>query len=73
MKVKAEIQKVPVWMVKALGIFVPIMREFPEMMYQYETDYIFDSSKFEKRFGQTATSPSEGVTKMINQIRVSPI
>jgi nucleoside-diphosphate-sugar epimerase len=65
MNVKAGIQKVPVWMVKVLGLFVPIMREFPEMMYQYEMDYIFDSSKFEKRFGQTATSPLVGVKEMI--------
>jgi nucleoside-diphosphate-sugar epimerase len=60
-----KVQKVRVWMIKALGLFVPIMREFPEMLYQYEQDYIFDSSKFEKRFGITATSPAEGIKKMV--------
>ncbi len=32
------------------SIFVPILRELKEMMYQFENDYIFDSSKFQKRF-----------------------
>lgn len=64
-----RVQKVPAWMVKLLGLFVPIMKEFPEMMYQYEQDYIFDSSKFEKQFGITATAPSEGVKRMIAGLR----
>ena len=62
---EAKIQKVSDWMINALGIFIPIMREFPEMLYQYEQDYIFDSSKFEKRFGIKAVSAKEGVRKMI--------
>ena len=33
-----------------MGLFIPELKEFPEMMYQYETDYIFDSSKFENKF-----------------------
>ncbi|HLN54726.1 MAG TPA: NAD-dependent epimerase/dehydratase family protein [Bacteroidales bacterium] len=63
--VKPGIQTVPVWMVRLLGLVVPVMREFPEMVYQYETDYIFDSSKFEKRFGINATDPKEGIREMI--------
>ena len=60
-----KVQSVPTWMIHALGIFVPIMREFPEMLYQYNQDYIFDSSKFEKRFGMFATKPEEGIKNMI--------
>ncbi len=58
---KPEIQVVPKIMVQLLGLFVPIMREFPEMMYQFDQDYIFDSTKFENRFGISATSPEEGI------------
>jgi nucleoside-diphosphate-sugar epimerase len=65
-----KIQKVPTWMVHALGLFIPIMREFPEMMYQYEQDYIFDSSKFEKRFGISATLPKDGIKSLIESIRI---
>ena len=52
-----KIQNVPAWMIHILGIFIPIMREFPEMLYQYYQDYIFDSTKFENRFGIFATAP----------------
>lgn len=65
----AKVQKVPVWMIQMLGVFVPVMREFPEMLYQNQQDYIFDSTKFEKRFGMTATSPAEGVKKLIESIK----
>lgn len=51
----------PLWLIKVLGIFVPFMREMPEMMYQYTQDYVFDSSKFEKRFGLYATPVKEAV------------
>jgi len=40
-------------------------------MYQYEQDYVFDSSKFEKRFGMTATPPQEGVRVLIEQLKAS--
>jgi len=52
-----------------LGIFIPVMRGIPEMVYQNEMDYIFDSSKFEKRFGIIPTAPGEGVKEMIKYFR----
>jgi nucleoside-diphosphate-sugar epimerase len=66
---EAKIQKVPAFMLHLLGIFIPIMREFPEMLYQYEQDYIFDSSKFEKRFGLVATSPEEGIKRLVDSLK----
>lgn len=63
---EAKIQVAPEFMLKVLGIFIPVMREFPEMLYQYEQDYVFDSSKFEKRFGIYATKPEAGIKKMLN-------
>lgn len=66
---EAKIQKVPAFMLHLLGIFVPIMREFPEMLYQYEQDYIFDSSKFEKRFGLFATPAEEGIKRLVDSLK----
>jgi len=66
--VDAKVQPVPVWMIRMLGLFIPIMREFPEMLYQYEQDYIFDSSKFEKRFAIKATPPEEGISEMVKRL-----
>jgi nucleoside-diphosphate-sugar epimerase len=69
LNVNAGIQVVSLLMIRILGLIIPVMREFPEMIYQYEQDYIFDSSKFEKRFGITATRPAEGIQKLIRYLK----
>lgn len=51
-------------MIGFLGIFMKIMKEFKEMLYQYEEDYIFDSSKFEKAFDFKPTPCKEGIEIM---------
>jgi len=51
----------PMWMIKIAGIFVPVLKEMGEMMYQYDRDYFFDSSKFDKRFNFKTTTYQEGV------------
>ncbi len=66
MKVANKLFVMPLWMIKAAGIFVPIMKEMPEMMYQYDRDYFFDSSKFEKRFNFKVTPYEEGVKLTVN-------
>ncbi len=66
MKVKPKYRVVPVWLLGVLGLFVPIMRELKEMAYQYDRDYVFDSSKFEKRFNFTPTKPEEGIQYIVN-------
>jgi nucleoside-diphosphate-sugar epimerase len=38
------------WMLKMVGLFVPVIKEMDEMLYQYESDYLFDSTDFENRF-----------------------
>ena len=63
--VQPKIRVAPMWMLKLMGWFVPVMREFPEMMYQFDNDYIFDSTKFEKRFGTIATKPEIGIKEMV--------
>ncbi len=52
-------------MVRLIGLFVPVMREMVEMLYQYEQDYVFVSDKFEQRFGMKPTSYEEGVKQII--------
>lgn len=69
LKVEAKIQTIPVWLIRILGWFMPVMKELPEMNYQNEQDYIFDSSKFEKRFGITATSPKDGIRMLIENLK----
>ena len=61
MKVSNKLVVMPMWMVKLAGIFVPVLKEMREMMYQYDRDYFFDSSKFDKRFNFKTTTYQEGV------------
>jgi len=55
----------PAWMITSMGLFMPLFREFSEMLYQYDRDYVFNSSKFEARFGYVPVMPEEGLKKLI--------
>jgi len=61
----ARTQLAPKFLVKIMGLFNPIMRESVEMLYQYNRDYVFDSSKFEKAFDFTPTPYALGIKKII--------
>jgi nucleoside-diphosphate-sugar epimerase len=58
-------QALPKFGVQLLGLFIPVLREFVEMMYQYENDYLFDSSKFEKAFNIQATDYKVGIAESL--------
>jgi len=64
--VKPRYQRVSTYMVWILGFITPIMKEILEMLYQNKKDYIFDSSKFEKRFGIHPTPYHIGIKETIN-------
>jgi nucleoside-diphosphate-sugar epimerase len=49
------------WMVRLAGWFDTTIGNLHEMLYQYESDYIFDSTKFNKAFGFRPTSYVEGI------------
>jgi nucleoside-diphosphate-sugar epimerase len=56
-----KVQTLPKWLIKTTGIFIPIMKELGEMLYQHEFDYRFNSSKFEKAFQFIPTSYEQGI------------
>jgi nucleoside-diphosphate-sugar epimerase len=56
-------------MFKMAGWFDTATRELYEMLYQYEFDYVFDSTKFMKAFNFQATSYSEGVHRSVQAHR----
>jgi nucleoside-diphosphate-sugar epimerase len=58
---------VPRWTVQAAGIVSTLMRELAEMLYQNDQDYIFDSSKFERRFGFVPTAYEDGIRTTARQ------
>jgi len=65
MGVRAKYQTAPKLLVRIIGLFVPIMREIVEMAYQYDRDYVFESSKFEKRFDFKPTPYKDGIRAII--------
>jgi nucleoside-diphosphate-sugar epimerase len=67
LKVEPKIQVISPGMLRFLGIFIPGLREFPEMIYQFDQDYFFDSTKFEQKFGRMATSPRDGIKSLLAQ------
>jgi len=55
------LQVAPRWMLTLMGLFVPVLRENMEMLYQFEHEYRFDSTKAERALGLTPTPYREGI------------
>lgn len=52
--------------IKMLGLFIPILKEMHEMLYQYDRDYFFNSDKFRNRFPDfKITSYDDGVKQTV--------
>jgi nucleoside-diphosphate-sugar epimerase len=63
--VEPKTQVAPKFFVQVLGLFNPLMKEFVEMLYQFDRDYNFDSSKFETVFKIKPTPIDEGIRQMV--------
>jgi len=71
MKAISKVSVMPMWLIRVLGLFIPVMKEMLEIMYQYDRDYFFDSSKFEKRFIFRTTTYQEGVKLTFEKTKTS--
>jgi nucleoside-diphosphate-sugar epimerase len=63
--VKPKHRNVSKFMVSLLGLFIPVMRESHEMLYQYDKDYVFSSDKFDKRFKIKPTPYLDGIREIV--------
>jgi len=68
LKASEKVQVLPIWSLHLLGVFVPILKEMAEMMYQFDRPYNFDSSKFINRFKFSPTSNKEAVRQTIERL-----
>ena len=50
----------PAWMIKAMGVFSPLMRELPDVAYQLKDDFVLDSSAAQRELGLVPT-PADDV------------
>ena len=60
------------FMLRALGVFVPVLREMPEMLYEWNQPFIMNSQKFETAFGMQPTPLREAVRETVAWCRAHP-
>ncbi|HTR32044.1 MAG TPA: NAD-dependent epimerase/dehydratase family protein [Puia sp.] len=56
------------WMIRLGGIFDRTTAELYEMLYQYESEYLFDSAKFEKAYSFQPTSYEQGIRETVRAL-----
>jgi nucleoside-diphosphate-sugar epimerase len=56
-KLRREIKvgQVPRWMLKTIAVFMPLMRELDEMLYQWDEPFVVDDRRFRERFRDVPT------------------
>ncbi|MCC5809648.1 MAG: NAD-dependent epimerase/dehydratase family protein [Ectothiorhodospiraceae bacterium] len=60
-----KLQVAPSWMLRVMGLLNPLLRENMEMMYQFEHDYRFDSSKIEAAYDLRPTAYRPGISEVL--------
>jgi nucleoside-diphosphate-sugar epimerase len=65
LNVKPKLQVATKFIVRIMSLFMPIMKEMIEMMYQYDRAYVFDSKKFENRFNFKPTPYLDGIKEIV--------
>ena len=57
--------RLPKTMLRLIGMLNGVVKEVVEMLYQYDSDYLFSSEKFEKAFNFKPTVYAEGIKETI--------
>lgn len=65
LEVEPRVQVASNFMMNAVGLFSPMLREVKEMAYQYDRDYDFRSDKFNQRFDFTPTEYRQGIETVV--------
>jgi nucleoside-diphosphate-sugar epimerase len=71
-QIKPKFMRIRKFMLWIFGLFKKVIMGTVEMYYQFDHDYIFDSSKFEKAFNFKPTSYADGL-KHMSQTFYKPI
>src|SRR5215217_406669 len=65
----ARIQAPPKIVLRAIGLFNPIIRETIEMLYEFEEPFVLDTSDFTRTFGEQATPLREAIQRTVRWYR----
>ena len=60
------VRSVPKLVMRALGVFNPMMRELVEMTYEFDEPFVLDTTKFESTFGTVGTARCRAVTETVS-------
>jgi nucleoside-diphosphate-sugar epimerase len=66
---RARIQTAPKFVLRAMGLFNPPLRETIEMLYEFEEPFVVDHSDFERAFGMRATPLRQAIGETIRWYR----
>lgn len=66
---KASYSVISKTMTRILGVFIPVLKESYEMLYQFDRDYIFDSSKFNTAYNFQPTSWFSGISNVVAEAK----
>jgi nucleoside-diphosphate-sugar epimerase len=64
-----KIQVAPRRLLSLLGIFDPVIRELPEILYQSEQPFVVDHSKYERAFGADTIPHREAIRRTLDWYR----
>lgn len=59
------VRSVPKVLMKAMGLFSPMMRGLAEMSYEFDAPFVLDTFKFESTFGTSGTPMSTAVAETV--------
>jgi nucleoside-diphosphate-sugar epimerase len=60
-----RIRHLPPWLVNVVGVFVPLVREVGEMLYQWDEPFVIDDSRFRQRFLQEPSDVNEAAAATV--------
>ncbi len=63
------VRSVPKLLVRALGLFNPMLRELAEMAYEFEEPFVLDTSKYESTFGASGTPLATAIAATVSWYR----
>jgi len=68
----ARLSAAPGWMLRFMGVFDPQVRGLKEMLYEFDSDFVVDSSRFEATFAVSPTPLETSLRATLDWFRAKP-
>ena len=69
---RARLHILPRWQLRMIGTAVPAVREMPEMLYEFEQDWVVDHSAYTTALGDHATPLDASLAATVSSYRARP-